>query len=511
MSADITLPEIVEPAKVQAKQVLLVANGDLRLAANQHCWPAQAQMEDSLHQAVNDAGFELVRAHPFKPEQGHGFIDSQKEGWKSSRASIPMPRSSWPRRSGNTPITFCRPDHAPGTDPHRGQLVRHLAGLVGMLNLNGSLTKAGVAYSTLWSEDFTDELFPQEPSLAGSTTAECVTDTTRRTCWRIKNAQVPLPPRNWRKALADASCSARRRSWASSTKAAWACSTRSFPTNCCTPPASSRSGSASRLALRSDAASQRRRSARGAATGCEDSGMKFNSGKNEETDLTEAQILQQCKMYIAAVRIADEFGCATIGIQYQQGLKDLAPASDLVEGMLNNVDRPPVTIAMTGRRSLWRRGAAALQRSRRMRRARRPGDLSSSGANSGYPPENTLHDLRWGRASIRTTRRRLRLGVPHLRRRAAGAFHRRLARARRASASRRCISASAAARSRASASRARLSGAASSCRGWQAEVGPGPGRSGRVAAGRNRAALASRPRRNGRSCTPCFRASRATR
>jgi hypothetical protein len=32
------------------------------------------------------------------------------------------------------------------------------------------------------------------------------------------------------------------------------------------------------------------------------------------------------------VRIADDFGCHTIGIQYQQGLKDLLPASDLVEG-----------------------------------------------------------------------------------------------------------------------------------------------------------------------------------
>jgi len=46
-------------------------------------------------------------------------------------------------------------------------------------------------------------------------------------------------------------------------------------------------------------------------------------------------------MYIAALRIADDFGCDAIGIQYQQGLKDLAPASDLVEGLLNNVDRPP--------------------------------------------------------------------------------------------------------------------------------------------------------------------------
>jgi hypothetical protein len=58
--------------------------------------------------------------------------------------------------------------------------------------------------------------------------------------------------------------------------------------------------------------------------------------------LTEAQVLDQCKMYIAALTIADEFGCDAIGIQYQQGLKDLAPASDLVEGLLNNVDRPPV-------------------------------------------------------------------------------------------------------------------------------------------------------------------------
>src|SRR6202044_3274380 len=79
-----------------------------------------------------------------------------------------------------------------------------------------------------------------------------------------------------------------------------------------------------------------------------DKGMTFNLGGNEETDLTENQVLQQCKMYIAAVRIAEEFGAATIGIQYQQGLKDLAPASDLVEGLLNNVDRPPVHHEVTG-------------------------------------------------------------------------------------------------------------------------------------------------------------------
>jgi hypothetical protein len=71
------------------------------------------------------------------------------------------------------------------------------------------------------------------------------------------------------------------------------------------------------------------------------SGMKFRTGPDEATDLTDAQIIEQCRMYIAALRIADDFGCDAIGIQYQQGLKDLVPASDLVEGLLNNVERPP--------------------------------------------------------------------------------------------------------------------------------------------------------------------------
>ncbi len=74
-------------------------------------------------------------------------------------------------------------------------------------------------------------------------------------------------------------------------------------------------------------------------------GLQFKTGPNPETDLTDSQILEQCKMYISALRIADEFGCDAVGIQYQQGLKDLAPASDLAEGLLNNSDRPPVKSA----------------------------------------------------------------------------------------------------------------------------------------------------------------------
>jgi hypothetical protein len=71
-------------------------------------------------------------------------------------------------------------------------------------------------------------------------------------------------------------------------------------------------------------------------------------------------VLEQMKMYVAAVRFAAQFGCAAIGIQYQQGLKDLAPASDLAEGLLNNPDRPPVYDGLG--QELFAAGGAPLQR-----------------------------------------------------------------------------------------------------------------------------------------------------
>ena len=49
------VPTLSKPPKVKKRQVLLVASGDLRLSANQKCWPAQKEMEDALRRAVADA------------------------------------------------------------------------------------------------------------------------------------------------------------------------------------------------------------------------------------------------------------------------------------------------------------------------------------------------------------------------------------------------------------------------------------------------------------------------
>lgn len=60
--------------------VYLVANGDMRLAANQICEAAQAAMERQVIAAVQSEGVKIKRAHQYDPVKKHGFIDSQKYG-----------------------------------------------------------------------------------------------------------------------------------------------------------------------------------------------------------------------------------------------------------------------------------------------------------------------------------------------------------------------------------------------------------------------------------------------
>ena len=99
-------------------------------------------------------------------------------------------------------------------------------------------------------------------------------------------------------------------------------------------------------------------------------------------------------MYIAALRIADQFGCDAVGIQYQQGLKDLVPASDLAEGLLNNVERPPA----------YSRDGRELYAGRALPHFNEVDECVGLDAivtnrvwtAMGLDPATTLHDVRWG-------------------------------------------------------------------------------------------------------------------
>src|SRR5947207_11140061 len=140
--------------------VVTIANGDLRLSANQRCWPAQAQAEETVMAAIRREGRDVRRGHACDPEKGHGFIDSQKRGMEVFRSLPP-----------EAPLVVVEAvwqySHhiLHGLYSHQGPILTvanwsgQWPGLVGMLNLNASMTKAGVEYSTIWSEDFKDKFF----------------------------------------------------------------------------------------------------------------------------------------------------------------------------------------------------------------------------------------------------------------------------------------------------------------------------------------------------------------
>ena len=152
---DYKIPQIAAYPKAEANQAYLVASGDLRLSANQTCWPAQADMESKIRTAFAAEGIDLVRAHPYDEAAGHGFIWNQRMGmdvFKSIPPDAPLIVAEAVWQYSYHVLA--------GLRDHRGPILTvanwsgQWPGLVGMLNLNGCLTKMGVKYSTIWSEDF---------------------------------------------------------------------------------------------------------------------------------------------------------------------------------------------------------------------------------------------------------------------------------------------------------------------------------------------------------------------
>ncbi len=372
------------------KTVLLVANGDLRQSANETCWPAQAAMEKKLGEVVASLGARLKRAHPYKPGLKHGFIGSQKEGMAvfadiDPRAPLIVAECVW-QYSHHL---------LHGLIPHRGPILTVAnwsgawPGLVGMLNLNGSLTKAGVRYSTLWSETFDDDYFRARLA-TWLKTGSC-----RHRTARVRALARCAVPAKAKSAAARIAADLRRRKSIMGVfdEGCMGMFNAIIPDELLFPCGVLKER-LSQSALYHAATQVSDAEARAVFDWYLKKGLKFHFGPDEATDLTERQVLWQCKTYVAAVRLADEFGCETIGIQYQQGLKDLLPASDLVEGTLNNSDRPPVARADG---AVIRPGEPIPHFNEVDECAGLDGLFTNRvHAALGQPVENTLHDLRWG-------------------------------------------------------------------------------------------------------------------
>src|SRR6476660_8680121 len=248
--------------------VVVIANGDLRLSANQRCWPAQAQAEEAVIDAIRREGRDVRRGHTCDPEKRHGFIDSQKRGMEVFRTLPP-----------SAPLVVVEAvwqySHhiLHGLYTHQGPILTvanwsgQWPGLVGLLNLNASLTKAGVTYSTLWSEDFTDDFFLNglRTWLAARLARELRRDKAilgvfDEGCMGMYNAIIPdelmHPTGVFKERL-------------------------------------------SQSALYAEMQRVTGEEAREVRKWLDSRGMRFQTGPNPETDLTDEQILDQCRMYIA--------------------------------------------------------------------------------------------------------------------------------------------------------------------------------------------------------------------
>jgi hypothetical protein len=378
-------------SKPKNDEVVLITSGDLRLSANRVCWPAQRDMEAKLTAAFAQKGFKLIRAHAYSEEEQHGFISSQRQGMDvfmqiHPRAKLVFATAAW-QYSHHV---------LAGLRSHKGPILSvanwsgQWPGLVGLLNLNGSMVKAGVKFSSIWSKEFSDDFFLN------------ALDEWLRT-GRITHDLSHVHPLDKSKLPAEsAELGARLASELKHRKAIVGI----FDEGCMgmynaiiddelLNPAGIYKERLSQSALVAKMRTVGDEEAKGVYDWLVARGVKFEFGSDPATELTLEQVLEQCKMYIAAMRIAQEFGLDAVGIQYQQGLKDMTAASDLVEGMLNNADRPPVYAEGT-REELYP-GGPLVHFNEVDECAGVDGLVTNRCWTAlGLDPSTTLHDIRWG-------------------------------------------------------------------------------------------------------------------
>lgn len=383
-------PKAYEEPQATENTIYTVASGDLRLSANEAGWETQRAFEERVGEVLTERGWSVQRAHEVDPATGHGFIDTQRKGIEVFKripkdAPIVIVDAVW-QYSHHV---------VAGLRKHRGPVLAvanwagGFPGLVGLLNMTASLTKANIDHSILWSKDFTDdwalgkvdewlktgtivhdtshvrdlpELGDSEEAKLGRAIAQQLSDEQAligifdEGCMGMYNAIIDDEMLN--------------------------------PTGIY----KERLSQSALLAEMAKVAEDERESA---LQWLEERGMTFHWGDNPAEDLTRDQVLEQMAMYIAALRIADDYGLDAVGIQYQQGLKDQCAASDLAEGLLNNVERPAV-FSRDGSRELF--AGEAMPHFNEVDEGVAVDALVTNRVwkAMGLDPANTLHDIRWG-------------------------------------------------------------------------------------------------------------------
>ena len=391
MTSPYTLPAVLERPATEPDTAYLVASGDLRPSANIKCWPTQEKLEADVTAALGRLGWKAHRTHPVDDVKGHGFIDSQRMGievFKSIPRDAPLVVVEAVWQYSHHVLA--------GLRTHQGPILivanwsGGFPGLVGLLNLTASLTKAGVAHSALWSEDFTDDWAVnglREWLDTGTVTHDLshVHDLPALDAARPEVELGTALARQLRDEKAvigvfDEGCMGMYNAI--------------FDDELLNPLGIFKER-LSQSALVAEMNKVTDAEAAAVRAWLDERGFTFHFGTDEASELTEAQVTSQFKMYVAALRISDDFGLDAVGIQYQQGLKDTVPASDLAEGLLNNVDRPPV-LSRDGRRELY--AGVPLPHFNEVDEGVAVDALVTNRVWTamGFDPATTLHDIRWG-------------------------------------------------------------------------------------------------------------------
>lgn len=119
---------------------------------------------------------------------------------------------------------------------------------------------------------------------------------------------------------------------------------------------------------------------------CQSKGAQFHFGSLPSRDLTPDQVIKQFRMMRAALDLMEEFGGDCGGTQYQLGLIESWPATDLWDGLMNNRCRP----WGNGQTIAWATEAdygnlLPMQLLKEIQLAKR------------QAPEVYFHDVRWGK------------------------------------------------------------------------------------------------------------------
>lgn len=385
-----TLPAPIERPAGAPDTAYLIASGDLRESANVAGWPTQVELESAVTAVLGELGWSVVRANEVDPETGHGFISSQRMGlevFKSIPVDAPLIVAEAVWQYSHHVLA--------GLRTHRGPIltVANFAGewpgLVGLLGLNAGLTKMGKEYATIWSVDFADEWF--RDGLREWTETGRITHDASHV--RPLPELPDTPEVELGRALGD-QLLAEKAIIGVFDEGCMGMYNAIFDDELLNATGIYKER-LSQSALYAEMLEVTDAEADAAYDWLIERGMTFRYGADPATELTRDQVQWQLKMYIAALRIADDFGLDAVGIQYQQGLKDLVPASDLAEGILNSTERPPV---------LSRDGERELHAGRAFPHFNEADEGVAVDAlitdrvwtAMGLVPDNTLHDVRWG-------------------------------------------------------------------------------------------------------------------